>query len=223
MLSKAQEKQIRQLHTKKGRRKKGLCLVEGEKNITAAGNAIEWTFTPEETEHFDTLVTTETPQSRAGIARIPEWTWEKVGSSKTIVVLDGVQDPGNVGTILRSCQGFGATAILVHSADPTSPKVLRSAAGAVFLTPWIECAPEDAIEQITSLEHTVFRLERSETAETLHTMTAVDNAVLVAGSEGHGITLPIEGASIHIEHEETLESLNVSIALAIALHSRYSQ
>src|SRR5688572_28984119 len=136
MISHAQEKLIRSLKTKKGRRTSGLCLVEGKKLVEAAGKSVQFTFTSRDTKQFSKLVTTSTPQDIAAVAKLPVFDVEQVRDLETIVVLDGVQDPGNVGAAFRLCQAFGASLILVDSADATSPKVIRSSAGAIFHVHW---------------------------------------------------------------------------------------
>lgn len=222
MLRTQQEKLILSLHTKKGREKSGLCLIEGEKNIETAGDAVSFRFTRDDTPRFDALVTTETPQDVAAVARIPEWKRSNVEDAHTIVVLDGVQDPGNVGTILRLCLGFDATLILVDSADPTNPKVVRSSAGALFHVPWLRIARADAAGRITQLKRPVYRLEgKPKSVPYAPDMQLPEDIVLIAGSEGRGISLNIPGQSIKIAHDPKLESLNVASALTIMLNSRY--
>src|SRR3989339_505894 len=219
MLSQSQEKLIKSLQTKKGREKSGLCLVEGEKLVAEIADHLEFSFTRNDSEKFDSLVTTETPQTIAAVARLPQWTKETIENTKTIVVLDGVQDPGNVGTILRLCLGFDASLILVDSADPTNPKVIRSSAGAIFDVPWIEVDRNHAINFISSLKRQIYRLEKRQNAKGLKATKFDKEIVLIAGSEGSGISLNIEGISIFIEHNPKLESLNVASALAIALYN----
>lgn len=218
MLTNAQEKLIKSLHRKKGRRETGLCLVEGEKVIETAGNAIDLTFKRDQIRDFDKLVTTESPQEMAATARIPEWTEEQVESKRVIVVLDGVQDPGNVGTILRLCLAFDASLLMVESADPTSPKVIRSSAGAMFHAPWVEVNRSNAKNVIEGLGRPIYKMEKAEGSEALGSIEFEDKIVLIVGSEGRGIRLKNEGRSIHIKHSDKLESLNVASALAIALH-----
>ena len=218
-LTNAQEKLVKSLQTKKGRKETGLCLLEGQKIIDAAQGTIEFTFSIDEVKNFDKLVTTQTPQDIAGVAKIPAWSHDEINSKKTIVVLDGVQDPGNVGTILRLCLGFDASLILVDSADPTNPKVIRSSAGAIFDVPWIEVDRNHAINFISSIKRQIYRLEKRQNAKGLKATKFDKEIVLIAGSEGSGISLNIEGISIFIEHNPKLESLNVASALAIALYS----
>ena len=159
MLSKQQEKLIRSLHTKKGRAKSGFCLVEGEKVLKAAGRAVQFRFSRKDAKSFDSLVTTETPQDIAGVAKIPCFGANDLKKKKTIVVLDGVQDPGNVGAILRLCLGFNASLLLVESADPTSTKVIRASVGALFTVPWVEMKRDSAEAWIKESTIPVFRLE----------------------------------------------------------------
>lgn len=218
MLTKAQEKLIRSLHTKKGRATSGRCLVEGEKCVSVAGDFVDFTFSKHDSESFEKLVTTETPSDIAAVARIPSWGWDRVRSTRTIVVLDGVQDPGNVGSILRLCLGFDAALILIESADVTSPKVIRSSVGALFQVPWQIVPRSDAIERIHSLNRPIIRLELRGERVTKFTR---DPVVIIAGSEGNGITLDIMGTSVAIPHNPALESLNVTHALAIILSQRF--
>jgi TrmH family RNA methyltransferase len=219
MLSKTQEKLIRSLQLKKNREKTNRCLVEGIKAIETAGTAIDFTFTRQETKNFDHLVTTETPQDIAAVARIHHWTEKDLADYSLLVVLDRLQDPGNVGSILRLCLGFNAALLLIASADVTSPKVIRASAGAMFLVPWLKMSASQAQKYLAASHRKIFRLEKKITAvspEILNQQTAI---AIIAGSEGQGIRLPIDGTSIEIPHDPRLESLNVVQALAIALYS----
>lgn len=218
MLTKKQEKLILSLHTKKGRLASGLCLVEGKKNIDAAGKSIEFIFTEKDTNNFKKLVSTETPQPIAALARIPRPTMKDIIARPIIVLLDGVQDPGNVGAIIRLCLGFNASLLLVDSADPTSPKVIRSSAGAVFSVPWQTIPRTHAEDALFMLNRPVYRLEKSKKSDATITDEKI---VLIAGSEGRGILLPTKGKSFSIQHNSKLESLNVGHALAIVLAGLY--
>jgi len=218
MLTRAQEKLIKSLQSKKGRETNGLCLVEGKKVIDMAGELVDFRFTEEDTFAFPSLVTTVTPQLEAAVVHIPEWSEKDLQAKEVIVVLDGVQDPGNVGTILRLCLGFKASLLLIESADVTSPKVIRSSAGAIFLVPWMKVAREDAEGFISKLERPVYRLEKRDGSQLLGQVEMEKPFVLIAGSEGSGIQLAVDAPSVHIGHAAALDSLNVANALAIALH-----
>jgi RNA methyltransferase, TrmH family len=228
MLSKAQEKHIRALKSKKDRLATGLCLVEGQKVIDAAGDYVDMTFTREDTLNYEHIVDARTPQGISGIARVPKWSLEELKRLTTIIVLDGVQDPGNVGSIFRLALGFNASVVLIESADPTSPKVIRSSVGALFQIPWLIVKRADAEETLRDFQRPVYRLESKEeedgltlTDETMNKME--ENIIIIAGSEGNGIKLSTEGQSIAIGHGEALESLNVAHALAIMMHARYQK
>lgn len=223
MLSLVKINQIKLLHTNKGRDKSGLCLVEGEKSIAMAKDMVEYTFSVEDTEYFKELVSTQAPQSIAAVARIPQWAKLDIEKSRTIVVLDGVQDPGNVGTILRLCSGFDATVLALESVDITNPKVIRSSAGAMFMVPWLKMNRPNghAYLEKLSASRKIFRLEKKSNGKNIEELTTASDIILIAGSEGNGIILDTTGTSISINHNKNLESLNISHALAIALHSRY--
>lgn len=218
MLTKAQEKLIRSLHRKKDRKEIGKCLVEGQKVIEAAKSAIEFTFSGQDTKDYQKLVTTESPQNLAAVARIPKWSMKDIEKKSMIVVLDGVQDPGNVGTILRLCLGFDASLLLVESADPTNPKVIRSSVGAMFSVPWLELSRDEAEHYLTEVSCPIYRLEKRKGSVDLKTVKS-EKCLIIAGSEGSGIKLLAKGTSVHIEHSNQLESLNVANALAIALYA----
>jgi len=218
MLSKAQEKLIRSLNTKKGREESGFCLVEGGKVIETARGAVEYVFGPSDSPRFASLVTTETPQSHAAVARIPQWSVQDIAKRTIIVVLDEVQDPGNVGAIVRLCLGFDAGLVLIDSADITSPKVIRASVGALFQVPWIHIGKNGALKTLKQFARPCYRLEKRPGSKKLTSKTIKTPCLLIAGSEGHGIRLKIEGESVMIPHNESLESLNVGHALAIALY-----
>lgn len=219
-LSRAQEKLVRSLNQKKHRRETGFCLIEGEKLVGELKGQIEFTFSREDTELFDDLVTTQTPQNIAAVAHIPSWSSDQVFASGTVLLLDGVQDPGNVGGMFRLAMGFGATMVLIESADPSSSKVIRSSAGAMFHVPWIEVAREDADGLLGQQSHLLFRLEKREGAQSIEKLRSDEKIALIIGSEGKGIQLDIDAPSVAISHADSLESLNVGHATAIALYER---
>lgn len=228
MLTVKQEKLIRSLATKKGRTESGFCLVEGEKNVAEAGDLVEFTFTPDDSKDFSSLVETVTPQPTAAVARIPVYTKDDIVRCDRIVVLDGVQDPGNVGAILRLCLGFDASLLLIESADPSNTKVIRSSAGAFFNVPWLEIERPGAEEELYSYGREVYRLEGKKSKNDIalnqkNIKLMPEKLLLVAGSEGQGIKLGIAGTSLNIKHSEKLESLNVANALAIVLSRLYSK
>ncbi len=219
MLSKAQEKLIGRISTKKGREKEGLCLVEGENALSLAKDFLEFSFTRAETERFDQLVTTETPQDIAGVARIPSFTLEEVDRNRDVLVLDNIQDPGNVGALFRLALAFNASLLLIDSVDPTNPKVIRSSTGAIFAVPHTSVKRADAASLFTEMKRSIIRVEKRDGAKDVREMIK-EPSLIIFGSEGRGIQLETEGASYFIPHDEKLESLNVATAASIILWER---
>lgn len=220
MLSKAQEKLIKSVQTKKGREASGLVLVEGETLIAEAGTRVELRFDERDSPQFAELVTTVAPQMKAALARLPVSSLKDVLKKKTVVVLDHVQDPGNLGAILRSALAFDAGLVLVECADVGNPKVIRGSAGAVFHTPWVEMKRAEAEDWLAGSERLTYRLELAPNAINISDLPDTP-AIIIAGSEGQGIALDIKAPSIKIPHSITLESLNVAIAVSLLLYARY--
>lgn len=218
MLSKAQERILRDLQTKKGRQARELCIIEGAKFVRDAKRFVEFEFTPRDTNQFREYVTTVTPQAVAAVARVPKWTMDDVLGRDIVVVLDGIQDPGNVGTVLRVALGFGASVIAVESADITSQKVVRASTSAIFKTPWREMKRDEAEMFFHEYPRATYRLENRGSAIAPE-QVARQPMYLVAGNEGGGITLDVDGVSVRIAHDAALESLNVATAVAIVLYA----
>lgn len=198
-----------------------MFIIEGEKFVREAKHIVEFIFTPKDTHQFLEYVSTESPQMTAAVAKIPQFTLEQVLAYDVVVVLDGIQDPGNVGTVLRACLGFKAALILVESADITNPKVVRASTSALLRVPWVEMKREEAEEVLAELGRKIYRLENRPTASN-PSVIGKGKILLIAGNEGSGIALRITGTSIRIAHEKALESLNVAVATSIVLRQIYS-
>jgi TrmH family RNA methyltransferase len=100
-------------------------------------------------ELLDSALATETPQSIAALVEPPDWTWAHLlGTHKSraalIVVLAGLQDPGNLGTILRNAEAFGADGVLSlpGTVSAWNPKAVRASAGSVFRVPLLAVATD---------------------------------------------------------------------------------
>ena len=160
----------------------------------------------------------ETPQGALFLCRLPEKT--SFQPKPGMLLLDGIQDPGNIGTILRTANALGITvALLEGCADPYSHKVVRASMGAVFRTPvqmttWeaakAACAAQDIPIGVTALTDTAQDLRNA----------PLDTMAVVIGSEGRGVRQEIldsvENALI-IPMEPGCESLNAAIAAAIVM------
>ena len=178
---------------------------------------------------FDAVSVTESPQGMAALVEAPRWTLDSLlrVDRSPLVVLAGVQDPGNVGTILRTAEAFGAAGVLLTpgSANPWNQKVQRASAGSIFRLPVI------ALENIAMLG----RLR--EQGIPLYACDARDGASLrdpdlrgrfafVIGNEGGGIpadVLAMCSGSMHIPCPGPVESLNAAVAAAILLYEASRQ
>lgn len=219
-LTPAQHRLLLNLQKRKERERLGMCIIEGEKFIHDSREFVEFVFTDRDTSIFREVVTTENPQRSAAVARVPQWTPEDVFSRQTVLVLDGVQDPGNVGTLLRLALGFDAGMILVESAEVSNPKTVRASAGALFYAPWITVSRDEIESVLEEVGWPIYRLELRKGAVAPEEMTD-GPMMLVVGSEGKGIKIGARGTSVAVRHNPQLESLNVAVATGIVLSTRY--
>lgn len=172
---------------------------------------------------FSSAAETESPQGVLAIADIPEHTLEtlKLSTQARLVVLDGVQDPGNVGTILRTAAALGATAALAlpGTVDLWNAKVVRSAMGASFHFPVLHTTWEalDSFRQ----EHAVALWGADAAGAPLDTLHPPPRLALVVGNEGAGLS-PDARQRIDILAAlpigSVVESLNVAVATGIFLY-----
>ena len=136
-------------------------------------------------------------------------------------MLDGLQDPGNVGTIWRTADALGADGLLLvhHCADPFSPKTVRATMGACFRLPVWEVEAEELPELMERSGLPLYATALRE--DTLDIKTAqLDRCAVVIGSEGRGVSPELLGASrgtIRIPMRPRCESLNAAVAATIVL------
>ena len=137
-----------------------------------------------------------------------------------MLLLDGIQDPGNLGTILRTADALSVpVALLEGCADPYSHKVVRSSMGAVFRTPVVQTTWEEAKAACMEANIPVAVTALSSRAEDIRT-AALDTMAVVIGSEGQGVRAEILEncqAELIIPMNENCESLNAAIAAAIVM------
>lgn len=233
MISKNRIKLINSLETKKGRAKTGLFVAEGPKivgDLKSAGFiADEIIDEPEDVRHVSFL---QHPQGVVGIFRIPDYAINEakgnnsvkdclLSSDKLSLALDGVQDPGNVGTIIRIADWFGIEDIFCsrQTADCWSPKVIQATMGSVArvrvhytdLTKLIGTLPPDFPIYGTLLDgHNIYDTNLTSTG------------LIIMGNEGNGISQAIRSLITrplfipsYPADRDTTDSLNVAIATAI--------
>lgn len=161
------------------------------------------------------------PQDIAAIVSIPQWSEGGWGKFSTVVVVDGVQDPGNLGSIIRSASASGADAVLClkGTVDFANAKVLRSTMGTIFSLPVYTV--EDSEEAISRLKEAGFSFVAADASgKNYDELTAWPSKVaLVVGNEGNGLrSIESCDAVVRIPLERGVESLNVGVATGILLY-----
>ena len=137
-------------------------------------------------------------------------------------MLERVQDPGNVGTLIRSAYAFGADLVILSEgcADPWSAKALQSSKGAVVHIPFVSCSLKEKIQTLKEEGTEVFAAALHQNSVTLQNVKVPDKWALVIGNEGQGLSNEILEAcsrSVFIEMQD-FESLNAAVAGSIALY-----
>lgn len=160
----------------------------------------------------------ETPQGAVFICRLPEKT--EFAPTAPMLLLDGIQDPGNLGTILRTADALKVpVALLEGCADPYSHKVVRASMGAVFRTPVVQTTWEMARKTLFSAGIPVAVTALSDRAMDIRSADVKKMAVVI-GSEGQGVRREIlesADAELIIPMAAHCESLNAGIAAAIVM------
>ena len=194
---------------------------------------------------FATVAGTETPQGVAALVRQPEWSFDDIlrgraaangafrANAALVVVLDGLQDPGNVGTILRSAEAFGATGAVAArgTADPWSPKAIRASAGSALRLPLLRgIAIPVLMTQFRVVPLRVYAAtSRANQAQEAKAMPGADlnqPCAIFVGNEGAGLSPEIERAAdarISIPVDDAVESLNAGVAASIILYEAARQ
>ncbi len=169
---------------------------------------------------FKSISDTQSPQGIGGVFRIPEQKITKMRSN-FILYLDGVSEPGNVGTLIRSALWFGVKAIILSAdaIDIYNPKVIRSAAGAFFFAEVIYDDEERSV--LNKYKRNGFSVLGADMNGVDYREVAVnDKTLLVLGNEANGISQQVENLltrKIMIPRQGEGESLNVSVAGSILL------
>ncbi len=183
-------------------------------------------------ELLDSALATETPQPVAALLEPPDWTWAHVlgdpkESAPLILVLAGIQDPGNLGTIIRSAEAFGANGVvsLTGTVNAWNPKAVRASAGSVFRMPLLSVTEEEMLE---SLRGAGIRLVATtvQGAQAADLMNLAEPVALVIGNEGSGVpmnlTAKADGA-VTIPCPGPVESLNAAVAASVLLYEAARQ
>lgn len=250
MLSRAQAARVRALHRRKGREEAGEFLVEGIRQVedliaspvvprlalvspsledtprgtelSARLRAIATTVGVTDPE-LGQLATTETTQGVLVVASIPRIALGDVTLDQRalLIVLDGVQDPGNLGTLVRTADAFGVRGVIAlpGTVDAWNSKVVRSAAGSLFRTPVVHTGVDAAGRWLRSERYRVYAAESGGTP--VDSMVPAARRALVVGNEGAGLSADARALAdehVAIPMPGHAESLNVAIAAGILLY-----
>jgi RNA methyltransferase, TrmH family len=204
----------------------GEIVIEGPKPVADA-IAAGWTpikvvtrdvdFSP---EIFDALAETKSPQNVIGLFERPHWSLRDLFARETsiVIALDGVQDPGNVGTVVRLVAAFDANGVVLlpGCADAFSPKSIRASAGAILTVPVVSCSAEELLAHGWPMIAADARGEITD--------PPAQHAVLAFGSEGSGLSpaLTTAARTIAVPMSPRIESLNVAASAAILLARSYA-
>jgi len=242
-------KTVRSLQRKKGREETGLFFIEGvrmvdealrwadaalqsvivsdsyaEKNQTLIHRLDEsgkTVYTAKETL-FRELCTTEAPQGIGAVLRIPEMEDSHAAEDSFLLILDGVSEPGNLGTIIRTAEAAGVDRVLLCKgcADLYNPKVVRATMGSLFRVP---CMTGVELSTLETLKQEGFSIIATALSDSVPIAKAAvcGKRALVIGSEAFGVSKEVIALSdmrVHIPMEGEVESLNAGVAAGISMY-----
>jgi TrmH family RNA methyltransferase len=203
-----------------------------EKLLPQIGSHVETLLIPDSI--FDGAVPSETPQGIAALVRMREFSLDDILERLRIgpvMVIVGLQDPGNLGTILRSAEAFGSAGVVVGegTVSPINSKVIRASAGSIFRVPVVVAKRDGGIESvIAKLRSQSVRLiaTSSHKGTPLDRARLMDASAIFVGSEGSGLPRNLMAQVdelIAIPHAPQVESLNAGVAGSIVLYEAARQ
>jgi TrmH family RNA methyltransferase len=179
-------------------------------------------------EVFSSAAATGTPQGVAALVRWPEFSLERVLASTEplLLVTMGVQDPGNLGTIVRSAEAFGASAVLLgeKTVSAFNSKVIRASAGSIFRLPVLPAN----VAEMQDFKQKPLRVlvTSSHKGKPIEEADLTGGVAILVGSEGAGVPreyMSMADDFIRVPHSERVESLNVAIASSVILYEAQRQ
>ncbi|GGF06456.1 23S rRNA methyltransferase [Halobacillus andaensis] len=230
-------KEWKKLQKRKYRERNGLFLVEGHHLVEEAIKS-EWTVreiilreeaslesvnalpvTYVSDQVFNEIAETQTPQGVAAVIEFKDFTYEPAPYS---LLIDSVQDPGNLGTLIRTADAAGFNQVIVGrgSVDVFNEKVVRATQGSLFHLPVIQAELEEVIPYLKENNVSVYAATLEDSVPYKHIETQ-SNVALLVGNEGQGIREEILNhvdQNVNIPIYGEAESLNVAIAAAILMY-----
>jgi RNA methyltransferase, TrmH family len=181
---------------------------------------------------FESVAGTEHPQGVAALVRPREWTFDDLvrDGAPLVVVLVGVQDPGNVGTAVRSAEAFGATGLVATkgTADPWSSKALRASAGSALRLPILRgIAPAVAMAQLRVAGLRIIAASAKQSGGASKPSADLrDSCAIFVGNEGAGLPPEVERSAdelFAIPMASGVDSLNAGVAASVILYEAARQ
>ena len=178
---------------------------------------------------FQSIASTETSQGVIALVQPPEWSIEQLFRGRSLVlVLDGMQDPGNAGSVVRAAEAFGATGVMFvkGTVSPYHPRTLRASAGSLFRVPFVSglAAP---LARASLQQHRVDLYSAMPFTGSQRLTGDVDftrRCAIVIGSEGRGVSKELHGICEDISIPTVgVESLNAAVAAAVLLYEARRQ
>lgn len=224
-------KQIKKLQKKSERIKSGLFVAEGKRIVEDAINAkaVEFIVTCDESADFantylvnhslyEKISDTKSPQGIMAVCKIPEISTNVFDGH--IVVCDGIKDPGNLGTVIRTaeCAGFGAVLLINDCVDAYNPKTVRSTMGSIFRIPVFEFTVDD----LKKLDDYTLAVTMLDGAVDIFKAEFGEKVALVIGSEANGVSDEIKKLAqlpVKIPMCGEAESINAAVAAGIAMYA----
>jgi TrmH family RNA methyltransferase len=180
---------------------------------------------------FASAVKTESPQGVAALVKLRPFTienlLEQVEAKVLLAGVAGIQDPGNLGTIIRSAEAFGARAVLLgeRTVSPFKAKAVRASAGSLFREPLLRVKMAETIALLKERGVRVIATS-SHKGKPLHEADFTGAAMIVVGNEGAGVpheVMALADDLVTIPHSPRVESLNAGIAASILLYEAARQ
>jgi TrmH family RNA methyltransferase len=183
-------------------------------------------------ELLDDALTTETPQPVAALVEPPDWTWAHFldthrKTASMVLVLAGLQDPGNLGTILRSAEAFGADGVisLPGTVSAWNPKAVRASAGSLFRLPMLMASAEECFTHLRRANVKIWTTT-VQAAEPADLVNLAGPIALLIGNEGNGVPEELAARAdgrLTIPCPGPVESLNASVAASVLLYEAARQ
>lgn len=236
-------KETKKLLMRSQRMKQGLFIAEGERIVRDAleSNCVEYVIINDKYDKIESEMQTEIP-----VYKLTDKLFESISDTKTtqgiaavcrinkpqnddikgemLMICDGVSDPGNIGTIIRTAECAGASGVILmgNCADPYNPKTVRSTMGSIFRIPIYDFETDD-LSRLTEYDIVAAMLKNS---DDLYDMSFGKKTAVIVGNEAHGVSDAVAqyaGRRVRIPMKDGAESLNAAVAAGLIMYEVYRQ